>query len=868
MDYTADEALLIERMKHRTPILVLGAGFSYGVKNQYNKPLPTAKELVGMLFSEVLSKSKKVDPTDLAYYKDHYTDLISICTACRSEELVKQRNEYLLRQFTGCKCPSTDYHHWLKLYPWRYIFTLNIDDLVETIYADQPSRNRPLVHRKDSSTLDRNASLELFKLHGCVTRPDLGFVFDKEEYESYTASPSWGMNVFANLFLTNDVVFLGTEFAEIDMRIMIQRNLNQVEINSAPQYFFISPEINNYELTRDIRKNKNLHHIQWDTKQFLSAIKTQITDVNDIRRKMRDYGMTFYDEMLRESEAEANRYLSKLYLGEYARPLDFFQDYDIRRPELENIADKLANNEHHLVVIYGDAYTGKTCAALRLGVDLMAKGYEFSVFPLNYATHATAYQERVHEYLSNLPSGTKIAILAENMSFYYGHVKRILEQCPPNISSLIFICTAPTRDHNSKKYLLDCYCNLTEIYLTERTADGRFSNNIYDKLSEKNHLNKLRSYGSNKKECVKYIREVNDLIEVLYIAQEGRQFVAYFTDLLGSKANDGNKEAFMILACLSALDVSEISIVLFSNIVKQCGISLNMNQFCNDYADVIRVQGERITIRCSRLLWSSCEKVITEAQLINWIKVAVQFLAKTLREREETLQNEVFQKLLKVKNLRVNINLDNDKILDLLLSVQSRCKHLSYYWVQRGIIHRDLTDFEEANNALSEAADIRQNTSYHIRHAQAKNYMEWGVWAIQHEPSHAAYYFSLGKDQIEHLIEIASSRFYAYSIHTYIDMTIKYYREQHAVIPEATMYTIIEILTQLSDRTVDRMIYDISVVFLKYCDSISYKSPELAELREKVSRIRRSDLPAQTSNAIDIDELIVDADNEVEVVQV
>ena len=51
-------------------------------------------------------------------------------------------------------------------------------------------------------------------------------------------------------------------------------------------------------------------------------------------------------------------------------------------------------------------------------------------------------------------------------------------------------------------------------------------------------------------------------------------------------------------------------------------------------------------------------------------------------------------------------------------------------------------------------------------------------------------------------------------------------------------------------------------------DLFGYKSPELAELREKVSRIRRSDLPAQTSNAIDIDELIVDADNEVEVVQV
>ena len=50
------------------------------------------------------------------------------------------------------------------------------------------------------------------------------------------------------------------------------------------------------------------------------------------------------------------------------------------------------------------------------------------------------------------------------------------------------------------------------------------------------------------------------------------------------------------------------------------------------------------------------------------------------------------------------------------------------------------------------------------------------------------------------------------------------------MIPEATMYTIIEILTQLSDRTVDRMIYDISVVFLKYCDSISISCVLLTDL--------------------------------------
>lgn len=854
-----EEKLLIGRMSVRAPILVLGAGFSRGVQNGKRQPLPDGQTLAQRLFDDVLSKSKKVDPDDLAEYRKDLLDLKKICDDLRLEKLVDKRDRYLKDQMSGCYCLSDDYHMWLRCYPWRYIFTLNIDDLVEFIYSDLPKKEQPLVHVKQYSVLDSDAAIELYKLHGSVSRPDLGYVFDSDEYRTYMAEPSWGLNAFATAFLSNDVVFLGTEFQEEDLLLMIERFQSLTKIIQPPHYFFVSPRIQNRKLKRMIRDERNMHAISWDTRRFLSVIKSEISDVRDVRRKMRDYGMIFYDEKFRESQPEAHRYLSELYLGAPPRPLDFFQNMDIPRPELVEKAEQLSGaGGHHLVAIYGDAYVGKTCAAIRLGVDLMQYGYEFSIFSLPYSMNATAYQGRILDYLSALPEGTKAAIMAEKMPYYYSHVKHVLENCPPNISSLVFICTGSVNDHGSKKYLLDCYPGLEEVFISEKTQDSRFANNIYDKLYETNHLNKLRSYGSSRRDCVSYIRQLNDLIDVLYTAQEGRQFVEYFSDLVNIKEESPSKTAFLILCCFSAMDISEISAALFIDIAARCGAALDVQKFYADYSDVIRMQGDRITLRCSRLLWVSAKRLLHKKDVVRWIQCTVHFLARNLREREETLQNEMFQKLIKVKNLRNQLALSNDSILALLLEIAPTCRHLSYYWVQRGILHRDMEHFEEANNALSEAAEIRNNTSYHVRHAQAKNYMTWGVWALEHEPSMALYYFEIGQKQIEELIEKASNRFFAYSTHTYVDMMMKYYQPSNTPMPEPALQYITQLLLSLPKVQNDRLGPDITRRFLSYCKAIPYQSADLIELQKMNPQKRNQILANQPTDFFDSDDFMDD----------
>lgn len=831
-----EKKFLYNRMSLRSPVLVLGAGFSRGVENGGGKELPDGTHLANELFSAVLESHKKqIEPEDMELYREDRDDLKKTCDNIRLEKLVKERDDYLTSRMSGCHCRPDDYHMWLREYPWRHIFTLNIDDLVEFIYADLPKSRQPHVHIRQSSTLNSGAATELYKLHGSVKRPDLEYVFDSTEYRRYAATPSWTLESFGTLFLTNDVVFLGTEFQEEDLLIMLERLMDLVKIDCPYHYFFLTPRLNNRQLRRRIRDESNLHLLEWDSRKFLHFINQNFTVMRDIRRKMRDYGMVFYDEKQQEAQAEGVRYMSELYLGAPPRPIDFFKNLDIVRPELKERAGQLAQRGgRQLVVLYGQAYVGKTCAAIRLGVDLMGKGYEFCRFDMSYSMNASNYQDLVLEYLAALPEGTKVAIMAENMSYYYSHIKQILERCPENVESLIVLCTANRQDHVSKRYLLDQYETLEEIPISEHTSDSRFANEIYDQLEQTNHLNKLRTYGDNRRERVAYIRQLNDLIDVLYVSQEGRRFVRHYADWLDEKPDDVNRRAFLMLCGFAALGVSHLSMKPFLDMTTQCGMSVDMQSFLKAYGDAVQLQDNRLQLRCSRLLWAAIQKWLNADELLEWIRATVCFLARNLREKEENQRNEMFQKLIKVNTLHKQLGIPLDKILDqLLLGLEPLCKHLSYYWVQRGICHRDLTHFEEANSAFSEASEIRNNTSFHIRHAQAKNYMEWGVWALEHEEGRAYYYFDIGRERLETLIEKAPYRYFAYSVHTYVDMMVRYYRKSGERMSEEKLQTLALLLQRLLEQN-DRLGPGITKTFLDYCHENGCKIAEaVAELGEK-----------------------------------
>lgn len=845
--------LLQHSLQDKSPLLVIGAGFSLGSINKNGEPLPKASTLAEELFFNVVKKLtlSKDELKEIQNDENKLKNLRFICNIISDERAVDLRNDYLTQRMHGCHCKADDFYMLIKEYPWRYIFSLNIDDLVEFIYATD---FLSVQINEESNTGETTAETTLIKLHGSVTHPQYGYIFDNSEYRHFSATEKWSLMLFGLEYVRNDVIFLGTEFQEDDLLMMIDKFASMVHITKQTNCYFVTPHISNRTLRRKIEQYPNMHHINMTAEEFLHFTKNQIIDVDKKRKRLRAFGMAFLDEKIRVTPKKHFEDVASLYLGEIPDFQDFFEDWDIPYPMadawIENI---VANSAHRLLLIYGDPYVGKSCVAMRTIVSLQREGFYACSFPMNSSLNTATYYRIFIEFLSGLPDNTKCAVLAENMPYYYGTLKKIISQCPRNVTQLVVVVTGNTIDHLSKKYIFDD-CDFWEEHKITEHISRKYAENIYDKLKAKNHLNKLSLYASNRNECVRYIRELDDIVEVLFVANEGRKFVQHFADWITDKNDGVDGKAFATLCLFAELGIYDVSASFFSDIMVRFGLRLNYDKFVEKYSDYLSLADGSTHIRCLRIIKALLPTVLTVAEVQKLINQAASMLAFHLAERDESVQSEIFQKLIKVKRLRAQSILKDQNILDLLVEIEKPCEHLSYYWIQRGIVNRDLTFFEEANNALAKAADIRGHLSYHIQHAQAKNYMEWGIWEQEHGSSRAQYYFDNGREQLKNLILFSPKRFFSYSIHSYVDMQLKYFSHCSQIIDENEVSFIKENLKLLVNQKQDTYSQQIIRAFLHYCQKVGIDISDL----DFLPYLRESPVPVPVP-AYDID----DFDNDV-----
>ena len=763
--------LLHDTLLNKNPILVLGAGFSKGIKNRKGKLLPNSKELAVELFNEILIKNLKSEELDGLPINEE-SKLKDVCDVIDTFDLKGKRDKYLIERFSGCNCCPDDYHMLLKKYQWSTIFTLNIDDLVENIYENQISVQNYKKTKQASYPI-------LSKLHGSVNEPLNGFVFSSEEYRNNIIFDNWCNLSFGVDYCRNDVIFLGTEFQEEDIIALLEKFEAMIEFTKTCKYYFVSPQLNNWQLKKKIDKNENYYHINWTTEEFLKYVNSEICIANSMRKKMRNFGVVFVDEENRET---ASNYLNvgSLYLGDYPRVRDILDDWDIRYPNYTRWFNGISKANHQLLCLYGESYVGKSCIALRFMVDFFKAGYLAIVFSIRSDLDQYKYQNILLDYLNSLPEGSKIVVLAENMAIYYDAFISIIQKCPNKISQLILIVTSNVNDHRSKQYLLEGLDFVLQYAITYK-LNYQYAENIYYKLNEKNHLNKLSLYCDKKQSFINYILSINDIIEVLYVAQEGRKFNDYFSSWLDAHTNSQNKKIFNILYFLQELGINNIQVYYFYQILSNLGIKILYEEFLKEYKDLVKVINNEIEIRCFRIIKRIFKDQLTNDEKQKLIYIIAKNLSNFISDREESPQSEMYQKVIKVKRLIDLGVLSKKKILETLIQLEKCSAHLSYYWIQRGIANRNLDNFEEANNSFEKAISVRGHSSYHIQHAQAKNYMAWGIWAVKNKKNDQVEYFNKGKELLYDLINNSSARYFGYSIHTYTDMLLNFYKLKNEI---------------------------------------------------------------------------------------
>lgn len=841
--------LLKRCLETRSPVLLLGAGFSLSAKAKNGENLMLGGELCKKLYEHVILPNSALLPENVMKEAELYCDikkLKNLCELIRENNLVEKRNDFFLECFSGCTYGDAEPYSYLADYDWQFIFSLNIDDLVEEIYRRQ---KKPLTCWKLTSDRYKEVfgQTVLVKLHGDVGDPDT-YVFDDDEYRKFSDNDNWMMRKFSDLYVCRDLIVVGSQFQERDVEKALQTVFKYGCDDSDYHFFFISPGPLKTPISDAIKTKPNFHHISWSTNQFLEFLKSDISEPKDALQRLCCQGVSFWNQQIIDAQSQREDW--ELYHGRPSEPKDFHYSVDIiHTEEQRDVEDFFSQNRYGYIEIKGKPYVGKTCFAKRilsLGVKHMFKAFYCVKTDIQILS-------AVEQYLGTLKNDDSILICFENSSGLYRPLVDMIEKQQEKLQRLIVIVTSNDTTRESDSYVFNSapllICRISE------KIDYELSNSIYSKLYEKTQLGKLLNFADKRSAILKYIRDINDFIDVLYVAHHGTRFASYFNNWLSSKADNPQLPVFQAITLLTSMGVPPMLISRLPDISYALGNNhFNYQRFNEDFGEFCFENSGMLYLRCSRLFKDVVLESLPLPRKRQFIYKLSYMVSKGLYEGDRTYNNELFKHLTRAASLKSIAGLSESDALDVLIRLKESCKHLSYYWIQMGIIYRNLNQFEEAQNAFEYAENAHGRENYQIAHAKAKNYMEWGLWALHEEPTQSSFLFEEGATKmLELLWQWKYPDAICFSTHAFIDMNLKYHT-QISRPPEnsrwSAMKTCMEKFVNNSHND-DNMVKDLFKKMVNFAHENKLPFEEEKELR----RVLRFD-----SNMHTADESIPDID--------
>lgn len=135
-----------------------------------------------------------------------------------------------------------------------------------------------------------------------------------------------------------------------------------------------------------------------------------------------------------------------------------------------------------------------------------------------------------------------------------------------------------------------------------------------------------------------------------------------------------------------------------------------------------------------------------------WIRNLAELLGQRIQENEKNSLSDLFECVLSAKNLHKILGFTWQDLKELYDTLNQSCNRLSYYWMQRGIAYRELHEYENARNSFANAKKVHGHETYQIKHAIAKNELEWGIYLVDRDITVADSHFDTGCNDMQEII--------------------------------------------------------------------------------------------------------------------
>ena len=378
---------LLELLCKGNASLLLGAGFSIGAENEITR---TCKDgglkggLKDLIFNQIIKEVDDLDADELSEIETY--NLRQMCEEVRNLGLEDKLKKLLVNGFKNTIPGKDDFHLKLTRYPWRKIYTFNIDDLVEYIY--EHNNKKLCVQNDDGLKTIQDGVPVLYKLHGDVNNDKSQLIFSNSDYTELVSKKLDAKLQDLVIEIQNFNMFIiGASLDEPDMDYYLNIYQNAGTKYRLNKLVFINPSPSHAEKQRARRLNAML--ITATTREFLEFIDEINYNPSQIEKaKIRlNYSGVFSSNQF--VDTYVNPYESRLFLGNYCEWQDVDDkwtientNYVMAKAKLESFIQKAFNIQ--CFCIYGSVFSGKSCLLKQLAYYLLKEGYEI----LEYKGHS------------------------------------------------------------------------------------------------------------------------------------------------------------------------------------------------------------------------------------------------------------------------------------------------------------------------------------------------------------------------------------------------------------------------------------------------------------------------------------------------
>lgn len=258
--------ILVEAVKEKRAVLILGAGASKECRNSAGDTPPDGNQMRDQLASKYLgTRNEKRDlmtVSEMAIENGHGQPLVF---------------DEIARMLDGFE-PS-EAHNLVTQFNWKGLATTNYDTLLERAYASTQSKLQSCVKfTKDAEPYDERLAeqpnpVPYLKLHGCLDYrldPEIPLILSHEHYSQFDSNRRKLFQRLREWAETSVLVFVGYTLSDSHIRELVYK----IDPSSRPQWFIVSPGAD--ENDSRLWAKKSVEIISSRFGEFMDALDTSI----------------------------------------------------------------------------------------------------------------------------------------------------------------------------------------------------------------------------------------------------------------------------------------------------------------------------------------------------------------------------------------------------------------------------------------------------------------------------------------------------------------------------------------------------------------------------------------------------------------